>query len=209
MDRETEEKFKYFEKVILTLNKSLQINESKTLSVNDGLKKIHKDFESIEIIARELQENQGSGGSGISSGGGLSDAQAEIIIKKILLEDKELLETFKKIIENVVTFNHDKDAMNGYVEKKNSKKKKSKVPYISLFLGAVVLIFGIGFYFLNEKVTSIVLKPGEVFYDAKEKAQLPLKMDQSVELDVTNESEDKYYFKLNNKEYYVLKDKKK
>lgn len=205
IDKETQEKFDIMEKVILTLNKDMSNTNSRVSVVDDGLKKIHKELENMEIITREIRE-----GSSVGDGGGgaiVSDADAELIIKKILLNDKELLETFKKIIENAISFNKDKYVIDSFVEKKNSKKKKSKIPLFSVIIGSIFLLVGVLYYFLNEKVTSVVLEAGESFYDSKAKDATPLSLGQRLEVEVTNESEDKYYFKLDKKEYFILKKK--
>lgn len=208
MDREVKDELERMTKIVVTLNGELKSVSSRQDDLNSGLKKLDKEIEKISIIAHEMQNTEPGGGGG-SLAAGVSDAQAELIIRKILLEDKELAETFKKIIENIVTFNQDKELMNGYIDQKNKKKKRSKIPYISVALGVAALVFGFAFYFFNPKTASVVLESGVVFYAAKKDVpQVPLA--QSIEVSVTNESDDRYYFKFPNSknEYYIIKKKK-
>ncbi|MDD5373344.1 MAG: hypothetical protein PHO62_07970 [Sulfurimonas sp.] len=201
MSNEIEERVKNLEKIITVLTKDNSLNASKVQDLDGGLKKIIKELEKMEILAKELGRGE-SEGSSAGGGANLSDAQIQIAIRKVLLDDKELGETFKKIIGNVVTFNQEKAMMNGHIDEKNSKKKKSKIPFISIAMGAIVLIFGIVFVFLNEKPTKITILAGEKFYDSKNLAQT---LPSGMEFKITNEDDSRYFFKIDKKEYYIPK----
>ncbi|MDQ1339799.1 MAG: hypothetical protein QG567_953 [Campylobacterota bacterium] len=202
-EKEIKDKFEMHERALLSLSTSIKEGKAKNQDLEEFLKKQNKEIESLLAGLAELSK----GGSGGGGGDGIAVANqedVELLIKKILLEDKGLLETFTKIIENISTFNHNKDKINNYVEKKSTQKTRKKTPYFTIFLALAAAIIGAA-YFIFSSSPVIKINAGEVFYEVGK--TVGQKINISAEFEMYNEDADNYYFKIENREYYIPKKK--
>lgn len=189
------------ERALLSLSTAIKEVKAKNQDAEEFLKKQNKDVESLITGLAELGKSGGGSGGG---GAVVNQEDIELLVKKVLLEDKGLLETFTKILENIATYNHNKDKINDYVDKKNSKKTGKKHPYFTIFLAIAAFLIG-AVYFMFSTSPMIKINAGEIFYEVGKKVEQKINI--PAEFEMYNEDADNYYFKIENKEYYIPKKK--
>ena len=127
------------------------------------------------------------------------------MIKKILLDDKELAMTFKKIIENVYNFNTNKIMINEEIEKSIKTEKKFNGKFIKLlvigFTGLACL--GIGGYYYLRTNKYVMIKAGTDIYSTK--SNVPNKLTSNYQIIPSSQSGKRVFFIVNGKKYYYFK----
>ncbi|WP_323585361.1 hypothetical protein [Aliarcobacter butzleri] len=188
----------------LTMALSLLKKEFDSLksSFND-LKQIQKDFDvSLEkqfLLLEELPNTVNTNNNNNS----ISKEELTLQLRELILEDEELLELFTKVIQNISTYNHNKDKLNDYVDNLRSKKKKKFPIVLTSILIFAILTASTYFtysYFNNKE---ILIKKETKFYNFDNKAAVFLPIDINVKS--LNEDELNYYFIFKNKKYFIPK----
>lgn len=190
------------EKALLVIAKDGKDNIQKTSEVNDGLKIIKESFD--ELLGA-IKAEKGSGGAGSSSGGAeINEETLELYVKKILMNDPDLREAFKKIIENMVTYNQNRDKVNSYIEVAESKKSSSffQKNKFSLFIGFFAILATVGFWF-NFSSPKIQITPSDIIYSDDNAKGFQINKD--LEYPIVKVKDGKTYFSADGKTYYVKK----
>lgn len=157
-------------------------------------------IEKQNVLLEQLHTGSSNNVAAVSSN--FVDNETLILkIKEVLLDDEEILETFNKVIENVTTYNHNKDKVNEYIDSER-EKRKSKKPIFVIIVFAISLIALI-LYFIFSSNKTITIPVGTAFYELNKKDELGLPKDLTVE--ILDEDELRYYFKIKNKKYYINK----
>lgn len=159
-----------------------------------------KALEKQNILLEELSK---SGGNSTGGSNSISKEDLELELKELILNDEELLETFSKVIENVTTYNQNKEKLRAYVDNERSKKKKKSPIFLIVFtiITTIAFIGYLIFSFLNSK--EITIKKEAFFYEMNKSDALSFPMDLTVE--AINEDDINYYFIHQNKKYYIPK----
>lgn len=192
-------KLKEMEKAILVIGKDGKDNINKNSALNDGLKALGESLSELFIAVKTDKDNNVSG-----SGVEINEETLGLHVKKILLDDPDLLETFKKVIENITIYSHNKDKIDGYVEERDSKKSKSFLQKnkFSFFVG-IFAIIATGWFWFNFSPTTIHITPSDLIYtDSNSKG---FKIGESFEYKVIKIQDGKTYFSADGKIYYVKK----
>lgn len=198
----------------LTVVSNILSKKQKALLADfDEIKEIQKRQEKAidkqNILLEELQsnfsgnsENGGNAASSIATVSALKNEDLQLKLKELLLEDEELLEIFSKVIENVATYNHNKDKVDKYVEEQAKKKKRKKYVFISIIC-IITLALSI-YYYIFELNKTITIPGKSIFYELNKKDGYT--MPESIIVNVVDEDENRYFFELKNKKYYISKD---
>lgn len=188
--------------VLNLLQKKFKEMESKFGELLEIQKSQDKALEKQTIYLEELGKN---GGGSANNGGGsiVSKEDLELQLKELLLNDEELLETFSKVIENITTYNQNKEKLRSYVDNERSKKKKkSPIFLIGFSIFTFILFLGYLIYsFLNTK--EIIIQSNTYFYEMNKTD--PLTFPTAIKVETENEDDINYYFIYQNKKYYVPK----
>lgn len=172
-------------------------------NILDIQKKQEKALDKQNILLTEIQQGASSGEGPIANTNSTSISKEDLSLRlrELLLEDEELLELFSKVIENITTFNHNKDKIDGYIDNQR-EKRKSKKPIFIIGTIIVSILLVASYFIFNEKVT-IVIPAQASFYELNKKAALGVPSELSVE--VVDEDENNYYFEIKNKKYSIPK----
>lgn len=187
----------------ITLNilskKQVQLAD-KLNEIIDIQKKQEQAIDKQNVLLQQLQTGDSNNVAAVSSN--FVDNETLVLkIKEVLLDDEEILETFSKVIENISTYNHNKDKVNEYIDSERNKRKSRK-PIFVIIIFAISLIALI-LYFIFSSNKTITIPVGTAFYELNKKDELGLPKDLTVE--VLDEDELRYYFKIKNKKYYINK----
>lgn len=194
-----EAKLKEMEKAFLVIATEGRENKTKNSSLNDGLAALGESISELFVAIKSIQGNNNTGG-----GVEINEETLALHVKKILLDDADLLETFKKVIENITIYNHNKDKVDGYVEEKNLKKSssflhKNKFSFLVLFF----VIIATGFFWFNFSPATIQITPSDMIYtDSNSKG---FQIAESFEYKIIKIQDGKTYFSADGKIYYVKK----
>jgi hypothetical protein len=157
----------------------------------------------IDKLGSSSNSSDNSDSSG-SSNVKLNEGDIALILKKILLEDEDLVEFTKKIISNATAYDLDKKNVNNAVDKISSKKKNKKT--VPLFFSIIFIIslisVGAYYFFFNAPLTYL-LQQNEVFYsnDTNKEFSFP----SSYKVTVVNEDLKFKYFIFENNTYKIPK----
>jgi len=197
--KKLEAKAAEMEKAILVIGKDGKDNKNKNDALNDGLKALGNSItELFEAIKATKSDSK------VASGVEINEETLELHIKKILLDDPDLRETFKRVIENITTYNHNKDKINEYVEEKNSKKQASFLQKnkLSLFI-AFFAIVATGFFWFSFSPATIRVTASDMIYsDGDSKG---FQISGEFEYKILKVKDGKTYFSADGKTYYVKK----
>lgn len=184
------------------LNKKLSSLESNFDQIKEIQKNQEKALEKQIVLIEEFGKS--NPGAGSSSDNNISKEDLILSIREVLLNDEEMLETFNKVIENITTYNQNKEKINNYVDDLRAKKKKKSPILLISILAFALLSFAIYFIigFFNSK--DIVIKKDVLFYEMNKNTTLSFPVDITVEAE--NEDHINYYFLYKNKKYYVPKE---
>ncbi len=184
------------------LNKKLSSLESNFDQIKEIQKKQEKALEKQIVLIEEFGKS--NPGAGSSSDNNISKKDLILSIREVLLNDEEMLETFNKVIENITTYNQNKEKINNHVDDLRAKKKKKSPILLISILAFALLSFAIYFIigFLDSK--DIVIKKDVLFYEMNKNTTLSFPVDITVEAE--NEDHINYYFLDKNKKYYVPKE---
>ncbi len=184
------------------LNKKLSSLESNFDQIKEIQKKQEKALEKQIVLIEEFGKS--NPGAGSSSDNNISKEDLILSIREVLLNDEEMLETFNKVIENITTYNQNKEKINNHVDDLRAKKKKKSPILLISILAFALLSFAIYFIigFFNSK--DIVIKKDVLFYEMNKNTTLSFPVDITVEAE--NEDHINYYFLYKNKKYYVPKE---
>lgn len=168
------------------------------------LKQVQKDFDvSLEKQVLLLQELPSTVNKNNNTNI-ISKEELTLQLRELLLEDEELLELFTKVIQNISTYNHNKDKLNNYVDNLRSKKKKKfPIVLISILIFSILTTstYFVYSYFNNKE---ILIRKETKFYNFDNKAAavfLPI----DIKVKTLNEDELNYYFIFKNKKYFIPK----
>lgn len=191
--------------ILGVLSKRMSVVEDSFNEIKTVQKSQEKNIDKQTILLEDIKESFSNGSTSDNSntgGSGISAETLELKLKEMLLEDEELLELFTKVVENISTFNYNKDKVNVHIEKNRSVNKKNKKPLFVLISLIVAASLTVGYYFFSEKKNIIV--PANVeFFELNKKGALQIPSDVNVK--VYDEDNQRYYFKYNDKKYYVSK----
>ena len=184
------------------INKKLSSLESNFDQIKEIQKNQEKALEKQIVLIEEFGKS--NPGAGSSSDNNISKEDLILSIREVLLNDEEMLETFNKVIENITTYNQNKEKINNYVDDLRAKKKKKSPILLISILAFALLSFAIYFIigFFNSK--DIVIKKDVLFYEMNKNTTLSFPVDITVEAE--NEDHINYYFLYKNKKYYVPKE---
>lgn len=184
------------------INKKLSSLESNFDQIKEIQKNQEKALEKQIVLIEEFGKS--NPGAGSSSDNNISKEDLILSIREVLLNDEEMLETFNKVIENITTYNQNKEKINNHVDDLRAKKKKKSPILLISILAFALLSFAIYFIigFFNSK--DIVIKKDVLFYEMNKNTTLSFPVDITVEAE--NEDHINYYFLYKNKKYYVPKE---
>lgn len=193
------------EEITLALNlltkKNNQLQE-KFSEIIEIQKKQHDSLDKQNVLIEQLSNGSLNKNSDSSGNSNIIDQETLILkIREILLEDEELMELFTKVVENISTFNHNKDKVDTYINNEK-KSKKSKKPIFVIIIAIVSFIFLISYFMFSNNKT-IIIPSGVGFYEMNKKDELALP--ENLTIEILDEDELRYYFKIKNKKYYINK----
>lgn len=188
----------------LTMALSLLRKEIESLKSSfNQINQVQKDFDvSLEkqfLLLEELPNTVNTNNTNI-----ISKEELTLQLRELILEDEELLELFTKVIQNISTYNHNKDKLNNYVDNLRSKKKKKfPIVLISILIFSILTTstYFVYSYFNNKE---ILIRKETKFYNFDNKAAavfLPI----DIKVKTLNEDELNYYFIFKNKKYFIPK----
>lgn len=202
-EKEIKDKLLLHEKALVSLSQSIKENKRNLSDNEELLKKFKKDIETMNVLIRELSESGGAGGSVQTAQ--IDDEQIRLMVRAAILEDGEILELLQRVFENITTYNHNKDKVNGYVAMRQTKKKRGKgigifgaVAAVAASIIIVVYIFAGG----NNGAT-LTIDQNQIFFDASTGAEQTVS--RQIDVKIVDEDERKYYFEINGKRYYLRK----
>ncbi len=184
------------------LNKKLSSLESNFDQIKEIQKNQEKALEKQIVLIEEFGKS--NPGAGSSSDNNISKEDLILSIREVLLNDEEMLETFNKVIENITTYNQNKEKINNYVDDLRAKKKKKSPILLISILAFALLSFAIYFIIGVFNSKDIVIKKDVLFYEMNKNTTLSFPVDITVEAE--NEDHINYYFLYKNKKYYVPKE---
>ena len=184
------------------LNKKLSSLESNFDQIKEIQKNQEKALEKQSVLIEEFGKS--NPGAGSSSDNNISKEDLILSIREVLLNDEEMLETFNKVIENITTYNQNKEKINNHVDDLRAKKKKKSPILLISILAFALLSFAIYFIIGVFNSKDIVIKKDVLFYEMNKNTTLSFPVDITVEAE--NEDHINYYFLYKNKKYYVPKE---
>ena len=188
--------------VLVSVQTRLDALENNFSEIEDSSREVYKKFSKLQTLVEE-QNNIDNAASSGNKNVSIDDEKLEIMIKKILLEDKELNYTFAKIIENVWDFKEQKAKIDDMVEKSVKSKKTDKRLIIFSIFTVLLLAFGGYFSFkYNTTPKEFIIPANSYIYNAKGER---LELSSQYKIFPTSVKNGKIYFMVNGEKYYYKK----
>lgn len=200
-ENNTNDTVKQIRQVMIAFQRRVDTLENNFDAMKDEFKSQLELIKKFQVAIEQIGESGASNNANIA----VSDSDLSDMIKKVLLDDKELAMTFKKIIENVYNFNTNKIMIDEKVEKNVKSANKINGKVIELFIigfaGLACLALG-GYYYLQAN-KYITIKAGTEIFSTT--SNIPSKLVSNYEIKPISQNNKKVYFIVNGKKYYYIK----
>lgn len=182
------------------------IKNSKILKTQEVHEKafldIREQLNNVETILSEMGNSKTQSSSEAGIGATISKEEATDIIKEILLEDEDLLDTFSKVVKNVTQYNQNKKDIDKYLNTVKKGKWKGKILVASIVIFCSIVV---GAYYLTggDSVTNISIPANTELLNSKN-ANFVFPQEYSTKAVLDDNGY--YQFKIKNEIFKVKKD---